>query len=648
MNRKILFEIFLVMMIIMVGNASGELPACPAPGDTAITSSCQLADDYIVTAGNGYIIGADDVVIDGVGHKISGDVTSATCTAGQTEPCVTHSGIVNNGGYNNVVIKNLEIENFCTGVVMGVSVENMTVEECEIHDCGASDSVTHGIHIAGAYNCTIKGNEIYNQKGTADDTCGAGGNGISLHGVTADENYGGDWNTIIYNNLHNNAKCGLHAKFQCMHNTISHNLVTENAKSGIMPECKMSNYFTIEYNTITDNGPYYGFYTRGHDNVIRHNTITNTKGTDGHYNGIYISTKGAPGPFGENNIVSNNTVCGSQVEDILIDGTAADTNNVSDNTCDSTSGGTGNGCPCNCSQTQLSLSISASLSEVNVGEATNVTFTVTSDDNPVEGANVTLSGSADGSGTTEADGSVVISVNATSAGTITATAIKENYTDGTTTLTAKLDEIHTLSISASLSEVNVGEATNVTFTVTSDDNPVEGANVTLSGSADGSGTTEADGSVVISVNATSAGTITATANKVGYTDGTTALTAENGNGVSSSVSLSVNIKPTISLIVTPDNIDFGELYSGETSDVQSMTIENKGGSSFNVTTQVSDNPAEDTLFKSGLLLDSAIWSDYTISIDAQASVIANGSLNVPGDYMGIGQKQGEIVFWAQA
>ena len=349
MNRKIIFEIFLVMLIIVVGNASGGLPACPAPGNTAITSSCELNQSYTVAEGqNGYIIGADDVVIDGAGFTISGDVTSATCTAGQTEPCETHSGIVNNGGHNNVVVKNLEIENFCTGVVMGTSVENMTVEKCKIHDCGDSNSVTHGIHLAGAYNCTMKGNEIYNQSGTGDDTCGAGGNGISLHGVTSDENYGGDWNTIICNNLYNNVKCGIHAKFQCMHNTISHNLVTENVKAGIMPECKESNYNIVEYNNITDNGPYYGFYTRGHDNVIRHNTIINTKGADGHYNGIYISTKNPPAPFGRYNIVSNNTVCGSQAEDILIDGTAADTNDVNDNTCDLSIGGAGNGCPWNC------------------------------------------------------------------------------------------------------------------------------------------------------------------------------------------------------------------------------------------------------------------------------------------------------------
>jgi len=207
-----------------------------------------------------------------------------------------------------------------------------------------------------------------------------------------------------------------------------------------------------------------------------------------------------------------------------------------------------------------------------------------------------------------------------------------------------------LSISANPSTVTVSDPADVTFTVTSDGTPVDGVGISLSGCADGSGTTDATGVAVISVNATSAGTITATASKEGYTSATTTLTAEQetGDGTSSSVSLSANIKPAISFVVTPDNIDFGELSPGETSGAQSLTLENKGRSSFTVTAQVSDNLTQDSLFKNGFLLDSAAWGDYTISIAAQSSDDTNASLSVPGNYIGVGQKQGEIVFWAQA
>ena len=209
--------------------------------------------------------------------------------------------------------------------------------------------------------------------------------------------------------------------------------------------------------------------------------------------------------------------------------------------------------------------------------------------------------------------------------------------------------IPALSISANPTNVFVSDPTDVTFTVTSDGTPVEDVGISLSGCADGSGTTDATGVVVISVNATSAGTITATASKDGYTSADTTLTTkEQGQGASSSVSLSVEIKPAISFIVTPDNINFGDLSPGETSAAQTLTLENNGGLGFTVTAQVSDNPTEDTLFKNGLLLDSAVWGDYTISIDAQTSDDTDASLSVPVDYMEVGQKQGKIVFWAQA
>jgi len=206
-----------------------------------------------------------------------------------------------------------------------------------------------------------------------------------------------------------------------------------------------------------------------------------------------------------------------------------------------------------------------------------------------------------------------------------------------------------LSISADPTTVTVGTPTDVTFTVTNGSALIEGASITLTGCADESGTTDASGIVVISVNATSAGTITAIASKDGYTNADTSLTAEEqGEGTSSLVSLSVNIKPAISFVVTPNSIDFGELSPGETSDVQSLTLENKGGSGFTVTAQVSDNLAQDSLFKNGFLLDSVAWGDYTTSIGAQASDITNASLSVPGDYTEVGQKQGEIVFWVKA
>jgi hypothetical protein len=203
-----------------------------------------------------------------------------------------------------------------------------------------------------------------------------------------------------------------------------------------------------------------------------------------------------------------------------------------------------------------------------------------------------------------------------------------------------------LSLSATPTSVFVGIPTDVAFTITSNGTAVSGALVTLSGSATGSGTTDANGTAVISVNATGAGTITATASKTGYTSRTITLTASaKHTGVSSSVSLGADIIPAISIVVTPNAIDFGELSPGQTSSAQTLTLSNTGGSSVSVTAEVNDTASN--LFVNGLLLDSNAWSAYSASILSGVSKQAGASLKVPGDYAGVGAKEGTLVFWAQ-
>jgi hypothetical protein len=88
-----------------------------------------------------------------------------------------------------------------------------------------------------------------------------------------------------------------------------------------------------------------------------------------------------------------------------------------------------------------------------------------------------------------------------------------------------------LSISASSSAITVGTPTNVTFTVTSSGSAISGATVSLSGTASGGGTTDINGNATISVNASSAGSINATASLTGYTNGSTTVTASEGKDI---------------------------------------------------------------------------------------------------------------------
>ena len=203
-----------------------------------------------------------------------------------------------------------------------------------------------------------------------------------------------------------------------------------------------------------------------------------------------------------------------------------------------------------------------------------------------------------------------------------------------------------MSLSADPTTVTVGVSTDVTFNVTSYGSPVEGVDITLGGYATGSGTTDASGIAVISVNAIDEGDITATAIKEGYFSTTTTLMAESGtNGVSSSVSLSVDIIPAVGLVVTPGSIDFGVLSAGETGGEHTITIENTGGFNIDVTADVTDTA--NNLFVDGLLLDSGVWSAYNTSIAATDSDTAVALLEVPVDYIGVGDKEGTLVFWAQ-
>ncbi|VVB84479.1 NPCBM-associated, NEW3 domain of alpha-galactosidase [uncultured archaeon] len=88
-----------------------------------------------------------------------------------------------------------------------------------------------------------------------------------------------------------------------------------------------------------------------------------------------------------------------------------------------------------------------------------------------------------------------------------------------------------LSMSATPISLAINIPTNVTFIVTSTGVPISGASVTLAGAASGNGVTDSSGSVVININATSTGTISATASKSGFTSAGTTIIETMVNGL---------------------------------------------------------------------------------------------------------------------
>ena len=200
------------------------------------------------------------------------------------------------------------------------------------------------------------------------------------------------------------------------------------------------------------------------------------------------------------------------------------------------------------------LDISANPTQVTVGIPAKVIFTVTSNGSPIKNAMVKLSGMATGSGKTNAKGIVAINVYAKNKGTITATASMTGYTDGTTTVAAIPPP--TLSISANPTQVTVGTSTKVTFTVTSNGSSVKNAIVILSGVANGIGKTNANGIVTINVYAKNKGVITATTSMIGYTSGTTTVTAIKPPA------LSISANPTQVIVDTSTKVTFTVTSNG--------------------------------------------------------------------------------------
>jgi parallel beta-helix repeat protein len=263
---------------------------------------------------HGIIIDADGVVIDGNGYKLTGN--SASCEfVTETDPQYGCCGILNNG-CDDVMIKNIEITGFCTGIALhGTAQDNASgniIDNCEIHDNGKEEgnSLTQGIHITYVWDSEIVNNEIYNQHGTGS-ACGDGGNGIFIYA-------GGD-NLIDNNNIHDNAKAGILTKMKPDNMTISQNQVTENSQGGIVLRCKLSSLFNISDNYIANNYGA-GIYVGGPGNTLQNNVVTGNKAqltprgdeAADNPNGIRVSREA------DDTILESNDVSGNDGADIFI------------------------------------------------------------------------------------------------------------------------------------------------------------------------------------------------------------------------------------------------------------------------------------------------------------------------------------------
>lgn len=117
--------------------------------------------------------------------------------------------------------------------------------------------------------------------------------------------------------------------------------------------------------------------------------------------------------------------------------------------------------------------------------------------------------------------------------------------------------------------------------------------------------------------------------------------ASNG----STVSLTSVIIPEIFIEVTASSVDLGSLRPGEISSTYQIHIKNNASTTINVTAEVTDT-AQD-LYVEGLQINNVTWTDYQTQLIPYATEEADLRLRVPGKYTGVGEKEGELMFWAQ-
>jgi len=177
------------------------------------------------------------------------------------------------------------------------------------------------------------------------------------------------------------------------------------------------------------------------------------------------------------------------------------------------------------------LVIYANPTSITSNTPSYVTFTVNSMGKPVNGADLNLTGAGISlDGITNVNGEIVLQLNAPSTGSMLAIAKKADYSDGSTTISSTSQP--TLSVSSSQSSVTNNVPMYVSFSVTSGGSAINDAIVSLSGTASGSGITNQEGKAIILITPSGAGTITASANRIGFTGGSIAITSTGAQALS--------------------------------------------------------------------------------------------------------------------
>lgn len=115
---------------------------------------------------------------------------------------------------------------------------------------------------------------------------------------------------------------------------------------------------------------------------------------------------------------------------------------------------------------------------------------------------------------------------------------------------------------------------------------------------------------------------------------------------SSSISMTTNILPSVSVSFSIDSLDFGDLAPGQIGGPKEMEITNSGGCDVRVTAEVTES--SDKLYQKGIWIDDTFWPDFEAVVQKESAQTLDVVLKVPADYENTGIANGTLIMWVQA
>jgi parallel beta-helix repeat protein len=312
------FLLAVLAAILAPGPASADQAHRVRCGDT-ITRDTRLKNDLVNCAGNGIVIGADNITLDFNGHTVDGDGV-----VGCEELYACDFGVDNSAGHSGVTIKDGSIREFATAVVVIGANDN------RLRGLSSSHNILGGVLLIESPGARIERNSI-SANGLTTDQAGLivfDSSGVRIEGNSVSDNgdigmflQGVDDSRVERNSVSGNPEAGV--ILDGNRNEVSGNRASKNG-DGISVGGDSN---TIVSNRVSDSfacpdgcGAGIGS-TGGTGNLIARNVVARASRA-----GIWIADFEEEGGLPEiDNVVERNLVVDAEIDGVLVESTVTDT-----------------------------------------------------------------------------------------------------------------------------------------------------------------------------------------------------------------------------------------------------------------------------------------------------------------------------------